>query len=418
MSDVWHPFTQLQGFTPRGRVVRAEGAWLELHDGRRVLDGISSWWVTLHGHSHPAIADAIAEQARTFDQVILADFTHGPAAQLTQQLAAVLPGDVNHVFYSDDGSTSVEVGLKMAIQGQAQRGDTRTRFVAFDGAYHGDTVGAMSVGERGPFTEAFEPMLFDVTHLPWDDEAALQAFFDAHGHEVAAAIIEPMVQGAAGMRFCTPAFLARLQQVCRDSGAWLIADEVFTGFGRTGPMWACDHAQVVPDIMCMSKGITGGTLALGATACRDHVFATFLSDEKARAFLHGHSYTGSPIACAASLASLALFTEERTLDRVTQIEAAYHTASTALAAMDGVSGLRIRGDILAYEVDGGPGGYYDPIGRRICDRAFEEGLYIRPLGNTMYMVPPLCTTPDEIEWALGVMTAATEQELQHDAGSR
>lgn len=412
MNDVWHPFTQLQGFSPRGRVVRAEGAWLELDDGRRVLDGISSWWVTLHGHSHPRIAEAIAEQARTFDQVILADFTHGPAAELSRELAEVLPGDVNHVFYSDDGSTSVEVALKMALQAQAQRGAARTRFVAFDGAYHGDTAGAMSVGERGPFTDAFEPMLFDVTHLPWDDPDALGTYFATHGHEVAGVIVEPMVQGAAGMRFCTPAFLARLREVCDDAGAWLIADEVFTGFGRTGTMWACDHANVVPDIMCMSKGITGGTLALGATACREHVFESFLSDEKARAFLHGHSYTGSPIACAAARASLRLFDDERTLERVSSIAEAYRRASAPFVDAPGVTSLRVRGDIFAYEVSGGPGGYFDPIGRRICDRAFEKGLYARPLGNTLYLVPPLCTTPAEVEWAVETLLEATTAELR------
>ena len=410
-ASVWHPFTQLQGFTPRGHVVRAEGAWLELSDGRRVLDGISSWWVTLHGHSHPSVSDALARQARTFDQVILADFAHGPAAELTRALAAVLPGDVDHVFYSDDGSTSVEVALKMALQGQVQRGRARTRFVAFDGAYHGDTAGAMSVGERGPFTSAFAPMLFDVTHLPWDDGDALDAWLDDNGSDVAAVILEPLVQGAAGMRFSSPAFLQRVRAACDRSGAWMITDEVFTGFGRTGAMWACDHAGVVPDITCLSKGLTGGSIAMGATACRQHVYESFLDDDRSRAFLHGHSYTGSPIACAAGLASLALFEAENTLDRVAAIEAAYERAVEPLRELNGVRNVRIRGDIFAYEVDGGPGGYFDPIGRRICDRAFAENLYVRPLGNTLYMVPPFCTTPEEIAWAVDVLTRATRSEL-------
>ncbi|MBX2798376.1 MAG: adenosylmethionine--8-amino-7-oxononanoate transaminase [Myxococcales bacterium] len=415
MTDVWHPFTQLKGFTPRGRVVRASGAWLELDDGHRVLDGISSWWVTLHGHSHPAIVAAIAEQAATFDQVILADFTHAPAATLAQRLAKVLPGDVQHVFYSDDGSTSVEVALKMAIQGHAQLGaPERTRFLAFDGAYHGDTVGAMSVGERGPFTAAFEPMLFDVTHLPYGDADAADAALAEHGHEVAGVILEPMIQGAAGMRFAPAPFLARLRQACDRAGAWLIADEVFTGFGRTGRMWACEHADVVPDLMCVSKGITGGTLALGVTACRDHVYEAFLHDERAKAFLHGHSYTGSPIACAASLASLELFATEGTLDRVSAIETTYQAHLPALAALPRVKNARVLGDVMAFDVQGGPGGYYDPVGRRICDAVFGEGLYVRPLGNTVYLVPPLCTTPDEIAWAMQRLTEATAAECRKE----
>ncbi|MEN0062414.1 MAG: adenosylmethionine--8-amino-7-oxononanoate transaminase [Myxococcota bacterium] len=414
-EGLWHPFTQLKGFVPRGNVVRAEGAWLTLGNGRRVLDGISSWWVTLHGHSHPAVMAAIAEQAHTFDQVILADFAHGPAVELSAQLAQVLPGDVDHVFYSDDGSTSVEVALKMALQGHRQLGANRTRFVAFDGAYHGDTAGAMSVGERGPFTDAFEPMMFDVTHLPYDDADALDAWLDAHGHEVAGVILEPMVQGAAGMRFCSAEFLVRVRAACDRVGAWMITDEVFTGFGRTGRMWASDHANLVPDIMCLSKGLTGGSIAMGATACRTHIFEAFLDDDHARAFLHGHSYTGSPIACAASLASLALFETEGTLARVAAIEAAYTQASAPLRDLEGVENLRIRGDILAYEVKGGPGGYFDPVGRRICDRAFAEDLYVRPLGNTLYMVPPLCTTPAEIAWAVDILIRATRAELGRGA---
>ena len=307
------PLPNCKDSPPRGRVVRASGAYVELEDGRRVLDGISSWWVTLHGHCHPAITEAIHRQAAMFDQVILADFTHGPAAVLTEQLSARLPGDLNHIFYSDDGSTSVEVALKMALQGQAQRGTARTRFVAFTGAYHGDTVGAMSVGDRGPFTDPFAPALFDVVHLPFDDATAAEQWLTEHGDTVAAVIIEPLIQGAAGMRFGSPAFLSRLRDLCDQVGAWLIADEVFTGFGRTGTMWACEQAAIVPDIICLSKGITGGSIALGATACRTGVYETFLSDDRARAFLHGHSYTGSPIACAAAVASLALFETEGTL---------------------------------------------------------------------------------------------------------
>ncbi|MEO0600210.1 MAG: aminotransferase class III-fold pyridoxal phosphate-dependent enzyme, partial [Myxococcota bacterium] len=353
-----------------------------------------------------------ANQARTFDQVILADFTHGPAEELSHALAAALPGDVDHVYYSDDGSTAIEVALKMALQGQAQRGRARPRFVAFDGAYHGDSAGAMSVGERSVFTDDFVPMLFDVVHLPYDDADTLDAYLDQHGETVAGVILEPLVQGAEGMRFGTPAFLRRVRSACDRFGAWMITDEVFTGFGRTGRLWACDHADVVPDITCLSKGLTGGSIAMGVTACRSHVFEAFLGEGLRHAFLHGHSFTGSPIACAASLASLRLFETENTLDKVAAMASAYDAAAGPLRDMAGIDDVRVRGGIFAFDVAGGPGGYLDPVGRRICDRAFAEDLYVRPLGNTLYLVPPYCTTPDEIAWAVDVLTRATRAELE------
>jgi adenosylmethionine-8-amino-7-oxononanoate aminotransferase len=406
---IWHPFTQLRDFEPLGRVVGATGAWLHLADGRRVLDGISSWWVNIHGHSHPKIVAAITAQAAAFDQVILADFEHAPAIELTRRLVERLPGDLNHVFYSDNGSTAVEVAIKLAWQFQLQRGEHRPRLVAFEGAYHGDTLGAMRVGARDLFTAPFEGLLGPTTRLPWDDADAAEAFFATHGHEVCAFIVEPLLQGVAGMRVGRPDQLARIDAAVHKAGALLIADEVATGFGRTGTFWACEQAGIVPDLLAMSKGITGGTLPLGATACREELFRAFLGPDKRSAFLHGHSYCGNPITAAAALASLDLFEEERTLDRVAAISARYAAHAPAFAALPGVRGVRWLGGVFAFDLAGGPGGYLDPIGRRLQAAALQHGLYVRPLGDVAYLMPPFCVTEAELDQALHTLAACTQQ---------
>jgi adenosylmethionine-8-amino-7-oxononanoate aminotransferase len=410
--SVWHPFTQMKGFAPRGEIVSAQGAWLTTADGHRALDGISSWWVNLHGHAHPAISAAIAAQARAFDQVILADFTHAPAAQLCAKLAQIMPGDLDHTFLSDNGSTAVEVALKMAIQAQRQRGcPERGGFVAFTGAYHGDTVGAMSVGERGVFNEPWWDLLFDVETLPYDDLEALDRYLELEGRTTAAVIMEPLVQGAAGMRFCSPEFVAGAAAACRRHGVVLILDEVMSGWGHTGTLFACEQAGVTPDILCASKGITGGTLPLGLTVCTPAIYNLFLGETKGEAFLHGHSYAGNPIACAAALASLELFETEQTLAKIAAMTEVYREAASAFRAVPQIEGVRYLGSLFAFEVSGGAGGYLDPIGRRIADRTFPAGLYTRPLGNTMYLMPPYCVTPAELRQALAVLLAATLDEL-------
>lgn len=411
MTTVWHPFTQMRGFTPIGRVVKAEGEWLYLEDGRRLFDGISSWWVNTHGHAHPAIAAAIAEQAARMDQVILADFTHGPAEALTEALLGVLPGALRHVFYSDNGSTSVEVALKMAWQAQRVLDPARTRIVALEGAYHGDTLLAMAVGERDVFTRPFVDLMPPVDFLPLREDA-IADFFRQHGAEVAVSIAEPLVQGAAGMRMHSPALLRGLAQATRAAGALFVADEVMTGFGRAGAMFACQRAGVEPDLLCMSKGITGGAMALGATACTTALYERFLGPDKRSAFLHGHSYTGNPLACAAGVAALGLYAQERTLERVAAMEAAYRAATPEFAAIEGVRGVRALGGIFAFELDGGPGGYHDPVGARVAARALAEGLYVRPLGNTVYLMPPFCAAGDSLDAALGALHRATAAALR------
>ena len=409
--SLWHPFTQMEGFEPLGEVREAKGAFYHLADGRKLLDGVSSWWVNNHGHAHPKIAAAIAAQAKRFDQVILADFAHSPAKQLADQVADMLPGDLNHVFYSDNGSTSVEVALKMAMQGNGDDGQ-RTRIVAFTGAYHGDTIGAMSVGERGVFNRPWWPLLFDVDILPYGDLEAAEAYFAKEGQRCAAAIIEPLVQGAAGMVFSSPDYLAGLAAACRGAGSWLIADEVMTGWGRTGSVFAVEQAGVVPDIICLSKGITGGTLPLSVTVARESVYQRFLGPSKSEAFLHGHSYTGNPLACAAALAGLSLFEEEQTLARVAGMEACYRAAMPSFGELPRVTQLRCRGGIFAFNIAGGEGGYLDPVGKRVTQKALQKGLYIRPLGNVLYLMPPFCVGAEDLNDALGILLDATAQVVQ------
>jgi adenosylmethionine-8-amino-7-oxononanoate aminotransferase len=331
--------------------------------------------------------------------------------ELTERLRGILPDPLNQVFFSDNGSTSVEVALKMALQAQRQRGEgARDRFVAFEGSYHGDTVGAMSVGARGVFNEVFEPMLFDVDFLPYGDASAVKEYFANQGAEVAAMIVEPLVQGAGGMVFSSPEFVAASREACRAAGAYFIADEVMTGWGRTGTLFAMEQAGVAPDFLALSKGITGGTLPLGITATTDEVYELFLGPGKREAFLHGHSYSGNPIACAAANATLQLFEDERVMDRVQAIEGVYREWLPRFRDLDCVYNARARGDIFAFELNTPHADYLDPAGHEVAARVLKENLYIRPLGNTLYMMPPYCVEPDELNWALETLWTATSAE--------
>ena len=400
MAGIWHPFTQQRGFEPLGEVVRAEGSWLHLANGHKVLDGISSWWVNLHGHAHPRLAKAIADQAACFDQVILADLAHGPARELSEALADRLPNPIEHVFFTDDGSTAVEVAVKMAWQAQRTREPRRHRLLALDGGYHGDTLGAMSLASQGPYHTAFKDLLLQVDTVPFDDGDAAEAYVREHGDTLVAAIVEPMVQCAGGMRVGEPASLRRLADAVQGAGALLIADEVAVGFGRTGRMWGFEHAGVTPDLVCMSKGITGGTLPLGATAATQAIYDSFLGDDKRSAFLHGHSYGGNPIACAVALESLRVLDEEQTVARLARIAPVWRDAG--LEVLPRVTNVRGLGSIVAFDIEGGDG-YHDPIGRQIQRRAWDRGLYLRPLGDVVYLMPPASITDGELAWAIQVI---------------
>ncbi|MEZ4446870.1 MAG: adenosylmethionine--8-amino-7-oxononanoate transaminase [Polyangiaceae bacterium] len=408
---LWHPFTQAATAPPPLPVVAAEGAYLILEDGRRIFDGLSSWWSTLHGHGEPRIVEAIARQAARLDHVLFAGCTHPPAVELAERLVALAPAGLDRVFFSDDGSTAVEVALKMAFQLHHDRGDrARRHFICLEGGYHGDTIGAMSAGDPRTFGEPFEPLLFPVTRVvppldrgalddgaPAEDLSAaldvLDAAFDAQPGAVAAVVVEPMVQGAAGMRMMPAAYLRAVRERCDAHGALLIADEVMTGFGRTGRDFAVQHAGITPDLLCLSKALTGGTLPLAATLAPAVVHDAFLHEDMRRGFLHGHTFTANPIACAAANASLAI---GGSLERVATFERFYAERLPVFQATRGVAKVRYRGSIGVVELEGGPEGYYHPVGPRIQRAMLERGYLVRPLGPVIYALPPLCATIDEL----------------------
>jgi adenosylmethionine-8-amino-7-oxononanoate aminotransferase len=397
---LWHPYTQMRTAPEPLAVTRAEGVWLYTEDGRKILDGISSWWVNIHGHSHPKLNAALAKQAGELEHVLFAGCTHRPAVELAERLLTLLPQGMARVFYSDNGSTAVEVALKLAIQywrnlNQPQR----QTFVTLHNAYHGDTVGAMSASEDSVFTRAFAPLLFQVerAHARLDDlERALAQLRDT----AAAVLIEPMLQGAGGMLVQTPDFLAGVQTLCARHGVLLIADEVLTGFGRTGKMFACEHADVHPDVMCLSKGLTAGYLPMGATVATEKIFDAFLSEDRAKTFFHGHSYTANPLACAVAIASLDLFEEEQTLERVARLERQLRAGLEPLRQLPHVGDVRVIGGVGAVELKSPEGGYLDSAGPRLAAEFLARGILLRPLGNVVYFMPPYCITEAETAWAL------------------
>ena len=421
---VWHPFTQARTAAPPIPIRSGRGSRLLADDGREFVDLISSWWVTLHGHAEPAIARAIAEQAATLEQVIFAGFTHAPAARLAARLTGLLPKNLTRVFFSDDGSTSVEVALKLALQYWRNRGQPRGRMLAFAGAYHGDTFGAMAAGRSSGFYAPFEDKLFPVDFIPfpatWIDdpevavkEAASLAAFDTwlgrHAKDAAALVVEPLVQGAAGMRMCRPAFLQALVGRARAAGVLVAFDEVMTGFGRTGRYFACDSAGVAPDIICLSKGLTGGFLPMAATVCTETIYEAFLDAGFDKAFAHGHSYTANPLGCAAALASLDLLENAETIRRLAAIGAAHAAGLARFGDCKSVTRRRQTGTIAAVTLPAADPGYSAAIGRRAAAFFLERGLFIRPIGNELYFLPPFCTTEAELARAyatLGEFVAA------------
>jgi adenosylmethionine---8-amino-7-oxononanoate aminotransferase len=399
---VWHPYTQMQTAAAPIPVVRGAGACLYLADGSTLVDAISSWWVTVHGHAEPRIAAAIAAQAQVLEQVIFAGFTHPQAVQLATQVSAVLGRGLERVFFSDDGSTAVEVALKMAWQYWHNRGEDRSRLLALEGAYHGDTFGAMSVSGRSVFTKAFDPLLFEVQHLPSpaddDGSACLQALAAAlAAGDVAALIVEPLVQGAGGMRMYSPATLDRMSALCKAAGVPVIFDEVMTGFWRTGKAFAMHHCSIAPDIICLSKGLTGGFLPLALTVATEEIYAAFLSDDRSKMLFHGHSFTANALGCAAANASLSLFAEEETQARIARLCRAQADFAAVLRATGRVRAVRVCGTVLAFDlIPEAGGGYLDPAAMRIQKQLFEAGILIRPLGEVVYLMPPYCITSAEL----------------------
>jgi adenosylmethionine-8-amino-7-oxononanoate aminotransferase len=431
-AALWHPYTQMQTAPAPVPIVKGEGVYLYTEDGRRILDGISSWWVNIHGHSNPKLNRALAEQARRLEHVLFAGCTHPPAVELAERLVAALPARLTRVFYSDNGSTAVEVAVKAALQYWLNRGEPRRRrFITLHHAYHGDTVGAMSVSAASLFTQAFEPLLFPVTRAdpPYcyrcplglerascriDCLGSLEQALAAHEDEVAGVLVEPMLQAAGGMVVWPPEFLSGVRALCDRHGALMIADEVLTGFGRTGRMFACEHAGITPDLICLSKALTAGYLPLGATVATDDVYAAFLSDDRAKTFFHGHSFTANPLACAVAVASLDLFAEERVLARIAKLEAQLRAGLEPLRELPSVGDVRGIGgvgivELVADKRTRSAGGYLDGIGPRLSAAFLERGLLLRPLGNVLYFMPPYVITEEQTAWALAQIREVVAQ---------
>jgi adenosylmethionine---8-amino-7-oxononanoate aminotransferase len=400
-SPIWHPFTQHAVQPDATLIASGEGAWLTTADGRRIFDAISSWWVVTHGHCHPHIMRAIKDQADRLDQVIFAGFTHEPAEKLARRLVAITPPELEYVFFSDSGSTSVEVALKMALGFWRHSGEKRTGILALEGAYHGDTIGGMSVGERGVFNAPYDPLLFDVARLPFPhpdrEEATLQALGAAcRRGGVAALIVEPLILGAGGMLIYRPEVLTEMKRICETHGVLFIADEVMTGWGRTGTLFACEQAKVTPDIACYSKGLTGGSLPLAVTLCRADIFDAHYSTDRSRTFFHSSSYTANPIACAAALANLDIWDKEPVLQRVAAISRLHSLGLDRFRDDRRFTNVRQIGSIAALDLALRETGYLAAIGPRLYRDFLSRNLLVRPLGNTIYLMPPYCSEADEL----------------------
>lgn len=422
-SPVWHPFTQHGLHEPIPQVVRAQGATLHLADGGTLIDAISSWWVTTHGHCHPRIAAAIAQQAGQLDQLIFAAYTHAPAEDVARGLIDIAPRaegqpQLSHVFYSDSGSTAVEVAIKMALgywHNLALDGlaDPRSRILVLEHSYHGDTIGTMSIGERGVYNAAWQPLLFDVDTIcfpaPGVERACLDALEAACAQKPAAFIVEPLILGAGGMLIYPPHVLTEMAAICRRHGVLFIADEVMTGWGRTGTVFACEQAGVVPDIMAVAKGITGGAIPLAATLAIVPIFEAHLSTDRARLFYHSSSYTANAIACAAAAANLAIWQEEDVLGRIAALADAIATRLALLTQHPAFANPRQLGTIAAIDLIAPDAGYLSDLGPRLRAFFLEWGILLRPLGNTIYLMPPYCLDADQLDRLFAALAAAGDR---------
>lgn len=376
---IWHPFTQMQTAHDAIPIVRGEGLYLIAEDGRRYMDGISSWWVNLHGHAHPAIAARIAKQATELEQVIFAGFTHAPAVELAQRLLELLPGNMSKIFYSDNGSTAVEVAIKMALQYRYNQKLPSKKILCFNHSYHGDTFGAMSVASRSHFNRPFWSHLFETVCID-------PSYEPTQLDDIGCFIFEPLVLGSGGMRIYEASALDALLKRCHEQGVITIADEVMTGFGRTGSLFACDRLQEKPDLICLSKGITGGFLPLGATACKQFIYDAFLDERMEKAFLHGHSYTGNPISCSAALASLDLLLASDAQRKMIEEKHAQFCREWGST----FKRCQSLGTILAMEYD-------KPIRDRLYAHFLSKNILLRPLDNVLYVMPPYCITESELD---------------------
>ena len=407
---VWHPFTQMMTEPDVLEIVKAEGTSLIAKDGKSYLDCNSSWWVNVHGHGHPHIAKAISEQFEKVDHIIFAGATHEKGVELSERIINTLPD--NHfqkVFFSDNGSTSTEVALKMCFQYWHNQGTPKNRVLAIEGAYHGDTFGAMSVGERDYFNKPFEPFFFDVDYLPFPKKELEKSTIEKaeklfQTNDFSALIVEPLIQGSSGMRTYSSEWLDQLVKLAKKHNVIVIFDEVMTAWGRTGELFAMNHVNELPDIVCLSKGLTGGVLPLGLTVTTQKIFDAFLSPERVKAFLHGHSFTGNPLACAAACASLDIFEQESTWEKVKLITSKNKEFGSKMENHPSIEDIRIMGTILALELKTGEGNTYFSDKRDEAYRFFlSKGLMMRPLGNVIFINPPYSITMEELEYVYEVI---------------
>lgn len=400
-KHIWHPFTQHHTTDAPLPIVKAEGIYLYDESGNAYIDANSSWWVNTHGHGHPHIGQAMNEQFRTIDHIVFAGATHPKAVELAERITGCLPDHFQKVFFSDNGSTAVEIALKMAIQYWHNKGEQKQRFLAMSGSYHGDTFGAMSVGQRGYFNAPFEPLFFDSDYLDFPNNTNQEAILKRaeellSSGEFAGLIVEPLVQGAAGMRMYSSEFLDQLSAIAQKNEVLVIFDEVMTGFGRTGKMFSLDHCEVKPDFVALSKGLTAGVMALGLTVTSDKVYNAFLGEETTKALLHGHSFTANPIACAVACASLDLFDKKETWQNVDQIADWHADFAKELQDFECVENIRQQGTILAFEVkEGGEASYFSDIKTKAYTFFLERGVLLRPLGNVIFVNPPYCINEEE-----------------------
>jgi len=408
---IWHPYTQHELFPESIGIVKGKGTYLFDENGNKYIDALSSWWTCIHGHSHPYIARKISSQLRTLEHVIFAGFTHEPAIELAERLLKKLPKNQKRIFFSDNGSTAVEVAMKMAFQYWHNKGTPKTKIIAFRNSYHGDTFGAMSASERGAFSKPFQSNLFDVIFIDapvkGKEQESIRQLTSSIQHptcNVSAFIFEPLVQGVAGMVLHEPKALSEMIRICRENKVFTIADEVFTGFGRTGKFFATDYIAEKPDMMCLSKGLTGGTMAMGITSCTEEIFNTFLSQDRLKTLFHGHSFTANPVACSASLASMDLMERKSTLKSIKRIGDKHkrfekQVTSFKFQVASKIKEIRRIGTILAIELKTtDETSYFNSIRDRSVKFFLDKGILLRPLGNVIYLVPPYCISDKDLDY--------------------
>ena len=404
-SFIWHPYTQMKNALPIIPITSGKGSLLFDEQGKSYIDAIASWWTNLHGHANTYIANKIAAQALQLEQVIFAGFTHQPAVELAEKLLEVLPKNQKKIFYSDNGSSAVEVALKMVLQYWHNLNEPKKIFIAFENAYHGDTFGAMSISSRSAFTEPFNSLLFDVLTIPvpikGQEEISLgllKKLANENEGKIAGFIFEPLIQGTAGMVMYAPEILDSMIDVCKANKIFCIADEVMTGFGRTGKIFACDYLHNQPDIFCLSKGITGGFMPFGVTSCTQIIYDAFLSENKMKTFFHGHSYTANPLACSAALASLELLRSEQTEIDIDRISNKHRLFQDKIMGSKLLEEVRCLGTIIAIEIKVKDGNYFSNLRDEMYSFFIGKGILLRPLGNILYILPPYCTTDQELDY--------------------